>query len=44
MVHPKCEIIMALPNYSLFQYCDSNIEFFSIVLFKVIAFNPLCFI
>ena len=36
---PKCEIIMGPSNYSFFQYCDRNIELFSIAPCKVITLN-----
>ena len=32
MVPPKCEIIMELSNHSFFQYCDSNIGLFLLLL------------
>ena len=40
----KCEIIMVLSNYSLFQYWDSNIGLFSIAPCAIIILNFLCFI
>ena len=40
----KCKMIMLLSNYSFFQYCNSNIWLFSIVPYKDIALNLLCFI
>jgi hypothetical protein len=38
---PKYEIIMVPSNHSFFQFCDSNIELFSIALCNVITLNPL---
>ena len=38
----KYEIIMLPSNHSFFQYCDSNIELFSIAPCKVITLDPLC--
>ena len=40
LLPPKYEIIIS--NYSFCQYCDSNIELFSIAPCKVITLNPLC--
>ena len=42
LLPPKYEIIMAPSNHSFFQFCNSNIELFSIVPCKVITLNPLC--
>ena len=42
MLPPKYKIIMLPSNHSFFQYCDSNIELFSIAPCKVITLNPLC--
>ena len=39
---PKYELIIVPSNHSNFQYCDSNIELFSIAPCKVITLNPLC--
>ena len=44
LVPQKCETIMLLFNYSVFQYCDSNIGLFHIAPCKVVALNLLCFI
>ena len=42
LLPPKYEIIMVPSNHSFFQYCDSNIGFFSIAPCKVITLNPFC--
>jgi hypothetical protein len=42
LLPPKYEIIMVPSNHSNFQYCDNNIELFSIAAFKVITLNTLC--
>ena len=42
LLPPKYEIIMVPSNHLDFQYCDSNIELFSIAPCKDITLNPLC--